>query len=126
MPPCTRAISASIARAATDAGAAGLSRFQLQVMSPIAPMLAQTASDVAEALESLDGEVAFEWKMDGARIQVHKQGDDVRIFTRNLNEVTAAIPEIADLARAAARAKNSCSTAKRSPSPQPAGRMHSR
>jgi DNA ligase 1 len=64
-------------------------------MSPIAPMLAQTASDVDEALDSLDGEVAFEWKMDGARIQVHKRGDEVRIYTRNLNDVTAAIPEIA-------------------------------
>jgi DNA ligase-1 len=63
-------------------------------------MLAQVAGDVDEALQTLAGEVAFEWKMDGARIQVHKQGPEVRIFTRNLNEVTAAIPEIADAARA--------------------------
>jgi DNA ligase-1 len=88
-----------IARAALELGTAGLQRFQLEVMSPIAPMLAQTGSDVDEALETLSGDVAFEWKMDGARIQVHKRGDDVRIFTRNLNDVTAAIPEIADSAR---------------------------
>ncbi len=90
----------AIARAGVEAGALGLQRFQLQVMSPIAPMLAQSANDIDAALATLSGEVAFEWKMDGARIQVHKQGDLVRIFTRNLNDVTSAIPEIADEARA--------------------------
>ena len=88
-----------IARTGLEAGSEGLQRFQLQVMSPIAPMLAQVAADPAEALESIAGDVAFEWKMDGARIQVHKQGDLVRIFTRGLNEVTDAIPEIAEEAR---------------------------
>jgi DNA ligase-1 len=92
----------TIARAARDAGAAGLNRFQLELMTPVDPMLAQTAKDVDEALEMLGGDVAFEWKMDGARIQVHKQGDLVRIFTRGLNEVTSAIPEIAAAARLAA------------------------
>lgn len=90
----------AIARAGREAGAAGLQAYQLRVMSPVDPMLAQVASDVGEALANLGGEVAFEWKMDGARIQVHKLGDDVRIFTRGLNEVTAAIPEIADEIRA--------------------------
>jgi DNA ligase-1 len=89
-----------VARAAREAGVSGLRRFQLQVMSPVAPMLAQTANDVAEALETLSGDVVFEWKMDGARIQAHKQHDLVRIFTRGLNDVTAAIPEIADGVRA--------------------------
>jgi len=89
-----------LARAARESGIAGLQRYQLQVMSPLSPMLAQVAGDVDEALESLGGDVAFEWKMDGARIQVHKQGEQVRIFTRNLNEVTAAIPEIVEAARA--------------------------
>jgi DNA ligase-1 len=92
----------SIARAALEAGSAGLARFQLRVMAPVDPMLAQTAKDVDEALGMLAGDVAFEWKMDGARIQVHKQGDAVRIFTRGLNEVTAAIPEIAEQARSLA------------------------
>jgi DNA ligase-1 len=90
----------AIARVGLETGAAGLQRFQLQVMSPIVPMLAQTANDVDEALEALEGDVAFEWKMDGARIQVHKQGEQVRVFTRGLNEVTAAIPEIVIEARA--------------------------
>ena len=88
-----------LARVALEAGAPGLERFQLQVMSPIAPMLAQVAGDVGEALAGLAGDIAFEWKMDGARIQVHKRGGEVRIFTRNLNDVTAAIPEIAAAAR---------------------------
>lgn len=88
-----------IARAARVDGAAGLTRFQLRVMAPVDPMLAQTAKDIDEALDILTGEVAFEWKMDGARIQVHKQGELIRIFTRGLNEVTAAIPEIVEQAR---------------------------
>jgi DNA ligase-1 len=63
-------------------------------------MLAQTAADVADALEQLSGEVAFEWKMDGARVQVHKSGDQVRIYTRTLKEVTDAVPEIVEAVRA--------------------------
>jgi len=90
----------AVARAALLEGAAALGRFQLELFSPVAPMLAQTAADVAEALKELAGPVAFEWKMDGARIQVHKQGTEVRIYTRALNEVTSAVPEIAELARA--------------------------
>jgi DNA ligase-1 len=88
------------ARVALVEGAAALDRFQLELFAPVAPMLAQTAADVEEALTELQGEVAFEWKMDGARIQLHKVGDEVRIYTRSLNEVTAAIPEIVATARA--------------------------
>jgi DNA ligase-1 len=85
-----------VARLAMLAGTEALARFQLQLFSPVAPMLAQTASDAAEALKELDGTVAFEWKMDGARIQVHKSGDEVRIYTRTLNDVTAAVPEVVE------------------------------
>ena len=85
-----------VARAALLEGAAALARFQLEMLSPVAPMLAQTAADPAEALTQLGGEVEFEWKMDGARIQVHKAGDTVRIYTRALNEVTNAVPEIVE------------------------------
>ncbi len=85
------------ARVALLEGAEGLGQFQLEILSPIAPMLAQTAADTAEALQQLAGDVAFEWKMDGARIQVHKAAATVRIYTRNLNEVTAAVPEIAEI-----------------------------
>ncbi len=89
----------TVARVALLEGAAALGRFQLQLFAPVSPMLAQTAADVGEALKQLQGEVAFEWKMDGARIQVHKSGSDVRIYTRSLNEITEAIPEIVDTAR---------------------------
>ncbi|MBS0422407.1 MAG: ATP-dependent DNA ligase [Proteobacteria bacterium] len=84
----------AVARVAVFEGAAGLAGFHLQLFSPVSPMLAQTAADVDEALNILKGDVAFEWKMDGARIQVHKVDSEVRIYTRNLNEVTDAIPEI--------------------------------
>ena len=89
----------AVASAALLQGAAGLERFTLDLFSPISPMLAQTAADTAEALQLLAGDVAFEWKMDGARIQVHKSGDEVRAYTRNSNDVTAAIPEIVESVR---------------------------
>lgn len=89
-----------VARVALLEGADALGKFQLELFSPVAPMLAQTAADVAEALQALQGEIALEWKMDGARVQVHKRVDDVRIYTRALNEVTAALPEIVEAVRA--------------------------
>ena len=88
-----------VARAALEDGAAGLGRYSLQVLHPVAPMLANPAQDVDEALERL-GEAAFEYKLDGARIQVHKAGDEVRVFTRQLQDVTARVPEVTELARA--------------------------
>ena len=89
-----------VAAAALTGGTPALGRFQLEVFSPVAPMLAQTAADVGEALRELGGEAAFEWKMDGARVQVHKAGGDVRIYTRGLNDVSGAVPEIVEAARA--------------------------
>jgi DNA ligase 1 len=88
-----------VARVALDGGSVALDGFRLELFSPIAPMLAQTAADVGEALRELQGAAAFEWKMDGARIQVHKRADEVRIYTRGLNDVSAAVPEILELVR---------------------------
>jgi DNA ligase-1 len=90
-----------VARAALEEGAAGLARFSLRLLSPIAPMLASTAEDTTEALERL-GEAAFEHKVDGARIQLHKAGDEVRVFTRELRDATARVPELVEWARALA------------------------
>jgi DNA ligase-1 len=89
----------AVARAAMSGGAGSLERFQLELFSPVSPMLAQTAADVGEALREIGGEAAFEWKMDGARIQAHKSGDEVRIYTRGLNEVSRAVPEIVEQVR---------------------------
>jgi DNA ligase-1 len=86
----------AVAEAALRGEGEGLRAFRLETLSPVAPMLAQTAADPADALAQLGGEAAFEWKLDGARIQAHKSGDTVRIYTRNLNEVGAAIPEVVE------------------------------
>jgi len=82
---------AQVARAALQGG--GLEQFSIRLMQPVLPMLAQPAEDVASALADL-GTALFEWKLDGARIQVHKAGDEVRVFTRNLNDVTSRVPEV--------------------------------
>ncbi|MDP1803878.1 MAG: ATP-dependent DNA ligase, partial [Acidimicrobiales bacterium] len=68
-------------------GEPALDAVRLTVLRPIQPMLASTATDVADALTST-GPASVEWKLDGARVQVHRNGDDVRIYTRNLNDVT--------------------------------------
>jgi DNA ligase-1 len=88
----------SVAAAALIEGEAAVARFGLTLMTPVRPMLAQPADDPESALATL-GEAAVELKMDGARIQVHKDGDDVRVFTRHLNDVTVAVPELAAMAR---------------------------
>ena len=70
----------------------------LTIGRPVQPMLAASAATVDEAL-ALTGEASVEWKLDGARIQVHKHGEDVRVFTRNLNDVTERLPGIVTLVR---------------------------
>ena len=76
-------------------GAAGLARYSLRLFAPVAPMLATSAEDMDEAMERLQ-EAAFEYKLDGARIQVHKGGDEVRLFTRQLQDVTGRLPELVE------------------------------
>ncbi len=79
-------------------GADALAAIQVEVGRPIQPMLASTAADVGEAIDAL-GEVHVEWKLDGARIQVHRRADRVAIYTRNLNEVTGRLPQVVALVR---------------------------
>jgi DNA ligase-1 len=90
---------APVARTALVDGDEGLSRFILRPFQPVQPMLADSAADVADALAML-GEASFEYKLDGARIQVHKVGDDVKVYSRNLRDVTIAVPEVVTVARA--------------------------
>jgi DNA ligase-1 len=89
----------ALAQAALEEGSAGLGRFSLRLLSPVAPMLASPAGDVEEAIERL-GEAAFEYKLDGARLQVHRAGDEVRVFTRQLQDVTERVPEVVEWALA--------------------------
>jgi DNA ligase-1 len=83
---------------AFDRGESGLTEVGLQLFRPVQPMLADSAADVAEALTRL-GRAVFEYKLDGARVQIHKRDDEIRIYTRTLNDVTGALPETVDLAR---------------------------
>jgi DNA ligase-1 len=83
----------AVAEAALSGGAEALAEFRLEVGRPIAPMLASTAPDLDAALEKT-GPAAVEWKLDGARIQVHRSDSGVSIFTRTLDEVTDRLPEI--------------------------------
>src|SRR5205823_2638542 len=64
----------------------------------VQPMLAQTAEDVNDALQEL-GEAALEYKVDGARVQAHKSGDNVVVFSRGSNDVSAAVPEVVEAVR---------------------------
>jgi DNA ligase-1 len=87
-----------VARAALTSGVSALDAVAVTLLQPVQPMLADSAADVHEAL-SLLGEAALEYKLDGARIQVHKLDDEVRVFSRALRDVTVAVPEVVDLVR---------------------------
>jgi DNA ligase 1 len=82
-----------VAGTALASGADGLAGFGLQVGTPLAPMLAGSAPSLAAALEKT-GPAGVEWKLDGIRVQVHRDGDQVRVFTRSLEEITDRMPEV--------------------------------
>lgn len=82
-----------VAVQAMTGGADALAEFGLQVLTAVQPMLAQSAPTVAEAIERT-GEAAVEWKLDGARVQVHRLGDEISVFTRNLRDITGSVPEV--------------------------------
>ena len=86
----------AVAAAGLTGGTAALEEFTLRVGRPVGPMLAQTATGVAEALEKLGGEAIFEAKLDGARVQIHRAGDEVTVYTRSLDDVTARLPEVVE------------------------------
>ena len=90
----------AVADAALTGGVEALAQFRLEVLRPVGPMLAQTASSVGDALDRLGGRAAFEAKLDGARVQIHRSGDEVAIYTRSLDDVTARLPEVVAAVRA--------------------------
>jgi DNA ligase 1 len=77
-----------------------LDQFRLEVGRPLRPMLASPAPDMAAALAKIDGPAALEWKLDGVRVQVHRDDETVRIFTRTLDDVTARLPEVVEAVQA--------------------------
>jgi DNA ligase 1 len=86
------------AELALTQGEEGLRGVGFELFRPILPMLASTAASVSEAVESFDRS-SVEWKLDGIRIQIHRRGDEVRIYTRNLNEITDTLPGIVQAVR---------------------------
>lgn len=99
------AMSGPVARAALTGGAEALEAFRPMVGLPVRPMLASAAPDLTAALEKLRGEddtapVAADCKIDGIRVQVHRAGDDVAVFTRSLDDITDRVPEVVELVRA--------------------------
>jgi DNA ligase-1 len=89
---------APVALAALHEGPGALARFSVRLMQPVLPMLAQPAADATSAIDAL-GRALVEWKLDGARVQVHKADETVKVFTRSLKEVTAAVPEVVEAVR---------------------------
>jgi DNA ligase-1 len=84
----------AVAAAALTGGRTALAEFALQVGRPVGPMLAQTATDLADALERLGGTAVLEAKLDGARVQIHRTGAEVAVYTRSLDDVTHRLPEV--------------------------------
>jgi DNA ligase 1 len=88
----------AVAALALADGAAGLQRVSLELLRPVQPMLAAPGDDLDAALERISP-AAVEFKLDGIRVQVHRRGDEVRVFTRSLDDVTARVPEVVRAAR---------------------------
>jgi ATP-dependent DNA ligase I len=93
--PETTGLPETVEPAAADASLAALRSFGLEVGRPLKPMLASSASTVAAALGRLPA-AALDWKIDGIRVQVHRRGHEVRVFTRTLDDITARMPEITE------------------------------
>jgi DNA ligase-1 len=89
-----------VAAIAKTEGKERLSKIGFQVFRPVKLMLAQVASGVDEALAEHGGRTAFEYKYDGARVQIHKRGGEVRVFSRRLTDVTQSLPEVVEAVKA--------------------------
>jgi DNA ligase-1 len=90
----------AVALAALTGGADALAAFALQVGRPLAPMLAQSAPSIDDALATTGAPAVVDVKLDGIRIQVHRSGDNVAVFTRSLDEITPRVPEVVAAVRA--------------------------
>jgi DNA ligase-1 len=88
-----------VASIAKEKGEEGVSSLGFQVFHPVKPMLAQMAENLDEVLKEHEGKTALEYKLDGARIQIHKKADEVKVFSRRLTDVTKSLPEIVELTK---------------------------
>jgi len=84
----------AVAEVALLEGGEGLNRIHAEPGRPIKPMLAQTAASIEEAFDLLGSRLALEYKLDGARVQIHKEGQRVWLFSRHLSDLTASLPEV--------------------------------
>jgi DNA ligase-1 len=83
-----------VAEEAVQRGKEGLLNLKVKLFKPLKPMLANTAESILKVINEYGGEAAFEFKYDGARIQIHKKGEEVRIFSRRLSDLTESLPDI--------------------------------
>lgn len=90
---------AYVATLAITKGDEAIRSIGLKLFTPVKPMLAELAEDFEEVLKYHKGRSSFEFKFDGARIQIHKKGDDIRIFSRRLSDVTDSLPDICSIAK---------------------------
>ncbi|HET8562513.1 MAG TPA: ATP-dependent DNA ligase [Candidatus Binatia bacterium] len=88
-----------VARIALTEGGVGLKRVSIRLFIPLLPMLAELSQDFSDVFTAHNAGTALEFKYDGARIQIHREGDKVRIWSRRLSEVTASLPDIVEIAR---------------------------
>lgn len=94
-----------VARVALTVGKEGLDRIEIQLFHPIQPMLAQMAEGITEALARHGGKSAFEFKFDGARVQIHKRDENIEVFSRSLSQVTPSLPEIVQIVKEKVKAR---------------------
>ncbi|MCG5219829.1 ATP-dependent DNA ligase [Streptosporangium sp. KLBMP 9127] len=90
----------AVGAAALADGVDALRGFHVEVGRPVSPMLAQSAPTVTAALEKVGGTAALEWKLDGVRVQAHRAGSKVAVFTRTLDDITAQVPEVVEAVQA--------------------------
>jgi DNA ligase-1 len=95
-----------VAKTVAEQGIDGIRKFQVSINEPIRPMLAERLSSPEEILEKLGGKCIAEYKYDGERLQAHKQGDDVTLFSRRLENISAQYPDAVALFKQNVKAKD--------------------
>ena len=96
----------AVARLASQGGQDALRSVSIQVMRGIKPMLATPAQDIESIFDAQTNQYSFEMKLDGARVQIHKKGEEVRIFSRRLSDVTQSLPDIVQIVRETLKSRN--------------------